>query len=63
MRLLIYLFLSATLLGTGSCNEGSSGASSAEDATIFDTQYLPDGVERAEHRAYIPDGSNFQGAR
>ena len=63
MRSSIWLFLGILLIGIGACADGPSGTTNAEDDVKFDRQYLPDGVERAAHRAYIPDGENFQGAR
>jgi neopullulanase len=53
----------AVMLAIGACSDGVSGSNVSDARTEFDTQYLPDGVQRAEHRAYIPDGKNFQEAR
>jgi len=61
MRLLICLIFGSVVLALGACN--GSGTNGSGDDPVFDTQYLPDGVERVEHRAYVPDGKNFQGTR
>ncbi len=61
MRLLTWSILYFSLFALISCGKSPSGSADSEEE--FDVQYLPEGVNRAEHRQYIPDGKNFQGAR